>query len=145
MFICNLLLFPPLFFSSNHPKISFLPLCIYKNGQKNRAKTGRFSLQFLPSNHNILWLNPSISSLFHNTASEPLTQHVSYVRTDPPAAPSAAHSHPRTESSDPSRALPGRNIRMKHVRLRLPALLFVELRKNLLRLSHEKRGICNPI
>ena len=74
--------FSCLIFSSNHPKSHFLPvhafwwiLCIYKNGQKNRAKTGQFSLQFLPSNHNILWSNPSISSHFHNTASELLTPH----------------------------------------------------------------------
>ena len=46
-------------------------------------------------------------------------------------------------------SLPGRidndHIRMKHVRIRLPALLFVELRKNLLRLSHEKRGVGNTV
>lgn len=96
MFICNLLLFPPLFFSSNHPQNLFLPLCIYKNGQKNRAKTGRFSLQFLPSSHNILWLNPSISYLSHNTASEPLTQR----------APCSG-TCPRSRSSPRNILLPG--------------------------------------
>ncbi len=69
-------LLPILKISPNHPQNRFLPvhafgqaLCIYKNGQKNRAKTGRFSLQFLPSNHYILWFRPPNSSLFHNTAS----------------------------------------------------------------------------
>ena len=100
MFICNLLLFPPLFFSSNHPKISFLPLCIYKNGQKNRAKTGRFSLQFLPSNHNILWLNPSISSLFHNTASESLTQRAPSTETYPPAGTPVPDTHASSDTSN---------------------------------------------
>ena len=73
----SLFLFLSLNFVPKYLKISFLPLCIYKNVEKNRAKTGHFLLQFLPSNHNILWSNPTISSLFHNTASEPPTQHVS--------------------------------------------------------------------
>ena len=46
-------------------------------------------------------------------------------------------------------SLPGRidndHIRMKHVRIWLPALLFVELRKNLLRFSHEKGGVGNTV
>ena len=71
----SLFLFLSLNFVPKYLKISFLPLCIYKNGEKNRAKTGHFSLQFLPSNHNILWFNMPIFLIFHNTASELPTQH----------------------------------------------------------------------
>ena len=66
----------------------FLPLCIYKNGQKNWAKIGHFSAQFLPSNHNILWFRPSISSLSHNTASLLLPQHAPSLETYPLPSPS---------------------------------------------------------
>ena len=47
-------------------KITVLPLCLFKN----RAKTGHFSFQFLPSNHKILWFNMPIFLFSHNTASE---------------------------------------------------------------------------
>ena len=67
----SLFLFLSLNFVPKYLKISFLPLCIYKNVEKNRAKTGHFLLQFLPSNHNILWSNMPIFLIFHNTASEP--------------------------------------------------------------------------
>ena len=66
----SLFLFLSLNFVPKYLKISFLPLCIYKNVEKNRAKTGHFLLQFLPSNHNILWSNMPIFLIFHNTASE---------------------------------------------------------------------------
>lgn len=71
----SLFLFLSLNFVPKYLKISFLPLCIYKNVEKNRAKTGHFLLQFLPSNHNILWYNMPIFLIFHNTASELPTQH----------------------------------------------------------------------
>ena len=70
----SLFLFLSLNFVPKYLKISFLPLCIYKNVEKNRAKTGHFLLQFLPSNHNILWSNMPIFLIFHNTASELPTQ-----------------------------------------------------------------------
>ena len=72
----SLFLFLSLNFVPKYLKISFLPLCIYKNVEKNRTKTGHFLLQFLPSNHNILWSNMPIFLIFHNTASELPTQHV---------------------------------------------------------------------
>ena len=75
----SLFLFLSLNFVPKYLKISFLPLCIYKNVEKNRAKTGHFLLQFLPSNHNILWSNMPIFLIFHNTASELPTQHGLYV------------------------------------------------------------------
>ena len=71
----SLLLFLSLNFLTKYLKISYLPLCIYKNVEKNRAKTGHFLLQFLPSNHNILWSNMPIFLIFHNTASELPTPH----------------------------------------------------------------------
>ena len=71
----SLFLFLSLNFVPKYLKISFLPLCIYKNVEKNRAKTGHFLLQFLPSNHNILWSNMPIFFIFYNTASELPTQH----------------------------------------------------------------------
>ena len=73
--------------SPNHSQNQFLRPCIYKNGQKNRAKTGHFSVQFLPSNHNILWFIPSNSSLFHNTASLLLPQRAPSLGTYPPLSP----------------------------------------------------------
>ena len=66
----SLFLFLSLNFVPKYLKISFLPLCIYKNVEKNRAKTGHFLLQFLPSNHNILWSNMPIFLIFYNTASQ---------------------------------------------------------------------------
>ena len=60
----SLFLFLSLNFVPKYLKISFLPLCIYKNVEKNRAKTGHFLLQFLPSSHNILWSNMPIFSYF---------------------------------------------------------------------------------
>lgn len=77
----SLFLFLSLNFVPKYLKISFLPLCIYKNVEKNRAKTGHFLLQFLPSNHNILWSNMPIFLIFHNTASELPTQHEKYAET----------------------------------------------------------------
>ena len=71
----SLFLFLSLNFVPKYLNISFLPLCIYKNVEKNRAKTGHFLLQFLPSNHNILWSNMPIFLIFHNTASELPTPH----------------------------------------------------------------------
>ena len=79
----SLFLFLSLNFVPKYLKISFLPLCIYKNGEKNRAKTGHFLLQFLPSNHNILWFNMPIFLISHNTASELPTQHAPYSETYP--------------------------------------------------------------
>ena len=79
----SLFLFLSLNFVPKYLKISFLPLCIYKNVEKNRAKTGHFLLQFLPSNHNILWYNMPIFLIFHNTASELPTQHVPSPETYP--------------------------------------------------------------
>lgn len=76
----SLFLFLSLNFVPKYLKISFLPLCIYKNVEKNRAKTGHFLLQFLPSNHNILWSNMPIFLIFHNTASELPTQHGKFVK-----------------------------------------------------------------
>ena len=81
----SLFLFLSLNFVPKYLKISFLPLCIYKNVEKNRAKTGHFLLQFLPSNHNILWSNVPIFLIFHNTASELPTQHAPSSQTNPPA------------------------------------------------------------
>ena len=92
----SLFLFLSLNFVPKYLKISFLPLCIYKNGEKNRAKTGHFLLQFLPSNHNILWFNMPIFLISHNTASELPTQHASYAQTGQTPAPSSAHiPHPQ--------------------------------------------------
>ena len=88
----SLFLFLSLNFVPKYLKISFLPLCIYKNVEKNRAKTGHFLLQFLPSNHNILWYNMPIFLIFHNTASELPTQHVS--------ASAGEHISPTTLPSD---------------------------------------------
>ena len=76
----SLFLFLSLNFVPKYLKISFLPLCIYKNVEKNRAKTGHFLLQFLPSNHNILWSNMPIFLIFHNTASELPTPHAMSVQ-----------------------------------------------------------------
>lgn len=39
--------------------------CIYKIGQKKRAKIGWIFRQFSPSNHKMLWFRVSISSFFH--------------------------------------------------------------------------------
>ena len=79
----SLFLFLSLNFVPKYLKISFLPLCIYKNVEKNRAKTGHFLLQFLPSNHNILWSNMPIFLIFHNTASELPTPHARCSGTYP--------------------------------------------------------------
>ena len=81
----SLFLFLSLNFVPKYLKISFLPLCIYKNVEKNRAKTGHFLLQFLPSNHNILWYNMPIFLIFHNTASELPTPHAPPFGTYLPA------------------------------------------------------------
>lgn len=78
----SLFLFLSLNFVPKYLKISFLPLCIYKNVEKNRAKTGHFLLQFLPSNHNILWYNMPIFLIFHNTASELPTPRVQFSEMD---------------------------------------------------------------
>ena len=90
----SLFLFLSLNFVPKYLKISFLPLCIYKNVEKNRAKTGHFSLQFLPSNHNILWSNMPIFLIFHNTASELPTQHAPSSETYllPRPSPSGIHA-----------------------------------------------------
>lgn len=82
----SLFLFLSLNFVPKYLKISFLPLCIYKNVEKNRAKTGHFLLQFSPLNHNILWSNMPIFLIFHNTASELPTQHVPSQGTCPRTA-----------------------------------------------------------
>lgn len=82
----SLFLFLSLNFVPKYLKISFLPLCIYKNVEKNRAKTGHFLLQFLPSNHNILWSNMPIFLIFHNTASELPTPHAPSPETYPRTA-----------------------------------------------------------
>ena len=90
----SLFLFLSLNFVPKYLKISFLPLCIYKNGEKNRAKTGHFLLQFLPSNHNILWFNMPIFLISHNTASELPTQHVlSLTKEHTPFNSSAIWEH----------------------------------------------------
>ena len=96
----SLFLFLSLNFVPKYLKISFLPLCIYKNVEKNRAKTGHFLLQFLPSNHNILWYNMPIFLIFHNTASELPTQHAQSSQTGPRPGPSGSHIHHRRGSSD---------------------------------------------
>ena len=88
----SLFLFLSLNFVPKYLKISFLPLCIYKNVEKNRAKTGHFLLQFLPSNHNILWSNMPIFPIFHNTASELPTQHAQSPGTYPRSIPSSPHT-----------------------------------------------------
>ena len=87
----SLFLFLSLNFVPKYLKISFLPLCIYKNVEKNRAKTGHFLLQFLPSNHNILWSNMPIFLIFHNTASELPIPHSPSKETYPHTAPSSPY------------------------------------------------------
>lgn len=101
----SLFLFLSLNFVPKYLKISFLPLCIYKNVEKNRAKTGHFLLQFLPSNHNILWSNMPIFLIFHNTASELPTQHAQSVETYRPGGRVSIHSRRHTESGDHGQAL----------------------------------------
>ena len=98
----SLFLFLSLNFVPKYLKISFLPLCIYKNVEKNRAKTGHFLLQFLPSNHNILWSNMPIFLIFHNTASELPTQHVPSNKTYPRSSPVSPGTHSPAAPPDPS-------------------------------------------
>ena len=98
----SLFLFLSLNFVPKYLKISFLPLCIYKNGEKNRAKTGHFLLQFLPSNHNILWFNMPIFLISHNTASELPTQHARYSETYPRTAPYPRHTPAPAAPPDPA-------------------------------------------
>lgn len=98
----SLFLFLSLNFVPKYLKISFLPLCIYKNVEKNRAKTGHFLLQFLPSNHNILWYNMPIFLIFHNTASELPTQHAPYSETYPRTAPYPRHTPVPAAPPDPA-------------------------------------------
>lgn len=98
----SLFLFLSLNFVPKYLKISFLPLCIYKNVEKNRAKTGHFLLQFLPSNHNILWYNMPIFLIFHNTASELPTQHARYSETYPRTAPYPRHTPAPAAPPDPA-------------------------------------------
>lgn len=98
----SLFLFLSLNFVPKYLKISFLPLCIYKNMEKNRAKTGHFLLQFLPSNHNILWSNMPIFLIFHNTASELPTQHARYSETYPHTAPYPRHTPAPAAPPDPA-------------------------------------------
>lgn len=105
----SLFLFLSLNFVPKYLKISFLPLCIYKNVEKNRAKTGHFLLQFLPSNHNILWYNMPIFLIFHNTASELPTPHAPSGRTDPPPARALTHTRVHTDTSGHARALRNRS------------------------------------
>ena len=95
----SLFLFLSLNFVPKYLKISFLPLCIYKNVEKNRAKTGHFLLQFLPSNHNILWSNMPIFLVFHNTASELPTPHAQSCRTGPHRGLYESHIRHRRGSS----------------------------------------------
>ena len=110
----SLFLFLSLNFVPKYLKISFLPLCIYKNVEKNRAKTGHFSLQFLPSNHNILWFNMPIFLIFHNTASELPTQHAPSSRTGPPRGSSVSHTRHRTVSASRGRGLPSRSLHRRY-------------------------------
>ena len=98
----SLFLFLSLNFVPKDLKISFLPLCIYKNVEKNRAKTGHFLLQFLPSNHNILWSNMPIFLIFHNTASELPTPHAPYSETYPRTAPYPRHTPAPAAPPDPA-------------------------------------------
>ena len=98
----SLFLFLSLNFVPKYLKISFLPLCIYKNVEKNRAKTGHFLLQFLPSNHNILWSNMPIFLIFHNTASELPSQHARYSETYPRTAPYPRHIPAPAAPPDPA-------------------------------------------
>lgn len=98
----SLFLFLSLNFVPKYLKISFLPLCIYKNVEKNRAKTGHFLLQFLPSNHNILWSNMPIFLIFHNTASELPTPHAPYSETYPRTAPYPRHTPAPAAPPDPA-------------------------------------------
>lgn len=98
----SLFLFLSLNFVPKYLKISFLPLCIYKNVEKNRAKTGHFLLQFLPSNHNILWSNMPIFLIFHNTASELPTPHARYSETYPRTAPYPRHTPAPAAPPDPA-------------------------------------------
>lgn len=98
----SLFLFLSLNFVPKYLKISFLPLCIYKNVEKNRAKTGHFLLQFLPSNHNILWSNMPIFLIFHNTASELPSPHVPYSETYPRTAPYPRHTPAPAAPPDPA-------------------------------------------
>lgn len=97
----SLFLFLSLNFVPKYLKISFLPLCIYKNVEKNRAKTGHFLLQFLPSNHNILWSNMPIFLIFHNTASELPSPHAPSSETYQTPSPSPSGILCRTGTSDP--------------------------------------------
>lgn len=103
----SLFLFLSLNFVPKYLKISFLPLCIYKNVEKNRAKTGHFLLQFLPSNHNILWSNMPIFLIFHNTASELPTQHVSSTEKDQPAGTPLPDTHVSSDTLNPLQVSPG--------------------------------------
>ena len=103
----SLFLFLSLNFVPKYLKISFLPLCIYKNVEKNRAKTGHFLLQFLPSNHNILWSNMPIFLIFHNTASELPTQHVSSTEKDQPAGTPLPDTHVLSDTLNPLQVSPG--------------------------------------
>ena len=103
----SLFLFLSLNFVPKYLKISFLPLCIYKNVEKNRAKTGHFLLQFLPSNHNILWSNMPIFLIFHNTASELPFQHVSSTEKDPPAGTPLPDTHVLSDTLNPLQVSPG--------------------------------------
>ena len=104
----SLFLFLSLNFVPKYLKISFLPLCIYKNVEKNRAKTGHFLLQFLPSNHNILWSSMPIFLIFHNTASELPTPHAPSLGTDQPAGSAPYDNHGRSDSPDLWQATAGR-------------------------------------
>ena len=103
----SLFLFLSLNFVPKYLKISFLPLCIYKNVEKNRAKTGHFLLQFLPSNHNILWSNMPIFLIFHNTASELPTQHVLSMEKDPLAGTPLPDTHVLSDTLNPLQVSPG--------------------------------------
>lgn len=103
----SLFLFLSLNFVPKYLKISFLPLCIYKNVEKNRAKTGHFLLQFLPSNHNILWSNMPIFLIFHNTASELPTPHVLSMEKDPPADTPLPDTHVSSDTLNPLQVSPG--------------------------------------
>ena len=106
----SLFLFLSLNFVPKYLKISFLPLCIYKNVEKNRAKTGHFLLQFLPSNHNILWSNMPIFLIFHNTASELPTPHGLYSQTGQPAVLSQSYIHAPITPLSPLQVLPNHSL-----------------------------------
>ena len=106
----SLFLFLSLNFVPKYLKISFFPLCIYKNVEKNRAKTGHFLLQFLPSNHNILWSNMPIFLIFHNTASELPSPHAPSAETYRPGGCVSIHSRRHTGSGDHGQALRCRSL-----------------------------------